>query len=106
MFIVGELSWFRVADWFVHDCCQSHRRYGYCCHPQRRSKINPCDNNQACADACKDIAMGETPKVSIVDILKRASYFRCQRHNCNHAACIETDKVVDWLRQASISKAA
>ena len=102
MYLVGELNWFRVADWFEHDTCQSHRHYGYCCHPHRKAG-NPCDRTQSCADACKAIAMGQKPEVDIDDIIKRAAHFHCRHHNCHHAACVEIDKVVAWLRQAKIA---
>jgi|WetSurMetagenome_2_1015567.scaffolds.fasta_scaffold340176_1 hypothetical protein len=107
--LVFDLNWFVISDWFEQKTCKPHRQYGGCCCCNRRG--NPCERTQNVADACKALGFEEQPGVDLDEIIVRAKHHKCKTPNCNHRACIEAERVIEWLYNykgmaATLKKAA
>ncbi len=117
-------GWFDVADRAENHTCQERRRYGRC-NCGSGKKRNPCQEAINISLHCLIRGLSKHPisldggnievKNGTIEAMAVATIYAffkrktCHQsranHNCNHAGCIKTEAVLDWLEEQIASAA-
>ncbi len=102
-------SWFDVADRAEMHACKERRQYSRCNCGRR--KRNPCKEAIEIRDHCCERGMSDGPDsldvgdngINMATIFAFFTRKTCHESRaggaCNHAGCVKTESVLDWLAE-------